>query len=164
MELIQPGIGLIFWMTLSFLIVIFILKKFAWKPILNGLKEREKSIDEALNAAEKAREEMKNLKSDNEKLLQEAKEERDNILRDARKVKDSIILEAKEKAQVEANRIVEGAMVTIENEKNAAVHELKNQIATLSIEIATKILKEELKVKGKQKELIDKLVSEIKFN
>ncbi len=164
MELIQPGIGLIFWMTLSFLIVIFILKKFAWKPILNGLKEREKSIDEALNAAEKAREEMKNLKADNEKLLQEAKEERDNILKDARKMKDSIILEAKEKAQVEANRIVEGALVTIENEKSAAVHDLKNQIATLSIEIAEKILKEELKAKGKQKELIDKLVSEIKFN
>ena len=164
MELVQPGIGLIFWMTLSFLIVIFILKKYAWKPILNGLKEREKSIDEALNAAEEAREAMKNLKADNEKLLQEAKEERDNILRDARKMKENIITEAKEKAQVEANKIVEGALVTIENEKNAAVHELKNQIATLSIEIAEKILKEELKTKGKQKELIDKLVSEIKFN
>ncbi len=164
MELIHPGIGLIFWMTLSFLIVIFILKKYAWKPILNGLKEREKSIDEALNAAEEAREAMKNLKADNEKLLQEAKEERDNILRDARKMKDNIITEAKEKAQIEANKIVEGALVTIENEKNAAVHELKNQIATLSIEIAEKILKEELKTKGKQKELIDKLVSEIKFN
>jgi F-type H+-transporting ATPase subunit b len=164
MELIQPGIGLIFWMTLSFFIVIFILKKFAWKPILNGLKEREKSIEEALNAAEKAREAMKNLKADNEKLLQEAKEERDNILRDARKMKENIITEAKEKAQAEANRIVEGALVTIENEKNAAVHDLKNQIATLSIEIAEKILKEELKTKGKQKELIDKLISEIKFN
>jgi len=164
MELIQPGIGLIFWMMLSFLIVIFILKKFAWKPILNGLEEREKTIDEALNAAEKAREEMKSLKSDNEKLLHEAKEERDNILRDARKMKDGIILEAKEKAQVEANKIVEGALVTIENEKNSAIHDLKNQIASLSIEIAEKILKEELKTKGKQKELIDKLISEIKFN
>ncbi len=164
MELIQPGIGLIFWMALSFLIVLFILKKFAWKPILNGLKERENSIDEALNAAEKARDEMKNLKADNEKLIMQAKEERDNILREANKVKDSIIMEAKEKAQVEANKIVDGAMVTIENEKSAAISDLKSQVANLSIEIAEKIMKEELKVKGKQKEFLDKLVSEIKFN
>ncbi len=164
MELIQPGIGLIFWMTLSFLIVLFILKKFAWKPILNGLKERENTIDEALNAAEKARDEMKNLKADNEKLIMQAKEERDNILREANKVKDSIIMEAKEKAQVEANKIVDGAMVTIENEKSAAISDLKSQVANLSIEIAEKIMKEELKVKGKQKEFLDKLVSEIKFN
>jgi F-type H+-transporting ATPase subunit b len=164
MELIQPGIGLIFWMALSFLIVLFILKKFAWKPILNGLKERENSIDEALNAAEKARDEMKNLKADNEKLIMQAKEERDNILREANKVKDSIIMEAKEKAQVEANKIVDGAMVTIENEKSAAISDLKSQVANLSIEIAEKIMKEELKIKGKQKEFLDKLVSEIKFN
>ncbi len=164
MELIQPGIGLIFWMALSFLIVLFILKKFAWKPILNGLKERENSIDEALNAAERARDEMKNLKADNEKLIMQAKEERDNILREANKVKDSIIMEAKEKAQVEANKIVDGAMVTIENEKSAAISDLKSQVANLSIEIAEKIMKEELKIKGKQKEFLDKLVSEIKFN
>ncbi len=164
MELIQPGIGLIFWMTLSFLIVLFILKKFAWKPILNGLKERENTIDEALNAAEKARDEMKDLKVDNEKLIMQAKEERDNILRDAHKVKDSIIMEAKEKAQIEANKIVDGAMVTIENEKSAAISDLKSQVADLSIEIAEKIMKEELKIKGKQKEFLDKLVSEIKFN
>ncbi len=164
MELIQPGIGLIFWMTLSFLIVLFILKKFAWKPILNGLKERENSIDDALNAAEKARDEMKDLKVDNEKLIMQAKEERDNILREAHKVKDSIIMEAKEIAQVEANRIVDGALVTIENEKSAAIYDLKNQVANLSIEIAEKIMKEELKIKGKQKEFLNKLVSEIKFN
>lgn len=164
MELIQPGIGLIFWMALSFLIVLFILKKFAWKPILNGLKERENTIDEALNEAEKARDEMKDLKVDNEKLIMQAKEERDNILREANKVKDSIIMEAKEKAQVEANKIVDGAMVTIENEKSAAISDLKSQVANLSIEIAEKIMKEELKVKGKQKEFLDKLVSEIKFN
>ncbi len=151
-------------MTLSFLIVLFILKKFAWKPILNGLKERENTIDEALNEAEKARDEMKDLKVDNEKLIMQAKEERDNILRDAHKVKDSIIMEAKEKAQIEANKIVDGAMVTIENEKSAAISDLKSQVANLSIEIAEKIMKEELKIEGKQKEFLDKLVSEIKFN
>lgn len=164
MELVQPGLGLIFWMTLSFAIVIWILGKYAWRPIMNSLREREESIDEALHAADKAREEMQQLKLDNEKLLQQAKEERDDILREARKVKDKIIEDARGKANDEANRIVENAKVRIENEKMAAMTELKNQIASLSIEIAEKVLQHELSEEKKQKEYIRKLIDEVNFN
>ena len=164
MELVQPGIGLIFWMTLSFSALIFILAKFAWKPILQGLKERENSIDEALNAANKAREDMKELKYSNEELIKEAKEDRDVILREARAVKDKIIDEAKDRAGIEAARIVEAAKESIQYEKMAAITDLKNQLATLSIEIAEKVLKEELSAKDKQKDLVDRLIGEVKFN
>ncbi len=164
MELVTPGIGLIFWMTLSFGIVLFILKKFAWKPILKSLRDREDTIDEALNAANKARDEMKQLQFSNEELLKEAKEERDGILRDARKVKESIIEDSKTKANEEANRIVESAKESIQNEKMAAMTDLKNQLATLSIEIAEKILKEELSEDKKQKEYVQKLIDDVKFN
>ncbi len=164
MELVNPGIGLIFWMTLSFGIVLFILAKFAWKPILKSLRDRENTIDEALNEANKAREEMKQLHFDNEALLKEAKEERDGILRDARKIKESIIEESKNKANEEANRIVESAKESIQHEKMAAMTELKNQLATLSIEIAEKILKEELSEDKKQKEYVQKLIDDVKFN
>jgi len=164
MELVQPGLGLIFWMTLSFSILLWILAKFAWKPIMKGLKERENTIDEALNAANKAKEEMKELKFSNEQLLKEAKEERDNILRDARHVKENIIEEAKEKASEEANRIVENAKEAIQFEKLAAIHEMKNELASLSIEIAEKILKDELSGTDKQKRLIDKLIKDVSDN
>ncbi len=164
MELVQPGIGLIIWMTVAFSILLWILAKFAWKPIMKGLKEREDSIDEALNAANTAREEMKELKFSNEQLLKEAKEQRDIILREARQVKESIIEEAKEKAGSEANRIVEGAKESIQNEKMAALTEMKNELATLSIDIAEKILKEELESKDKHKALIDRLVKEASKN
>lgn len=164
MELVSPGIGLIFWMTLSFAILLWILAKFAWKPILKGLKERETSIDEALHAADKAREDMKSLKFSNEQLLKEAKEERDAILNDGRKIRDSIIEESKIKANEEANRIIENAKETIQNEKMAAITDLKNQLASLSIEIAEKILQKELADDAKQKEYINKLINEIHFN
>ncbi len=164
MELVQPGIGLIFWMTIAFGLLLWILAKFAWKPIMKGLKEREDSIDEALNEANKAREEMKELKFSNEQLLKEAKEARDDILRDARKVKETIIEESKEKANEEANRIIENAKESIQYEKLAAIHEMKNQLADLSIEIAEKILKEELKTTDKQKKLIYKLIDEVGKN
>jgi len=164
MALVEPGFALIFWMTLSFSILLWILAKFAWKPIMKGLKERENSIDEALNAANKAKEEMKELKFSNEQLLKEAKEERDNILRDARHVKENIIKEAKEKANDEANRIVENAKDAIQNEKMAAIHEMKNELASLSIEIAEKILREELTDKNKQKTMIDKLIKDVSDN
>lgn len=164
MELVQPGLGLIIWMTLSFAILLWLLSKFAWKPIMKGLKEREDSIDEALNAANKAKEEMKELQFSNEQLLKEAKEERDNILRDARKVKESIIEEAREKANEEANRIVENAKESIQFEKMAAITEMKNELATLSIEIAEKILKEELSTKDKHKKLIERLINEVSKN
>ncbi len=164
MELVSPGLGLIFWMTLSFAILLWILGKFAWKPIIKSLKERENSIDEALHAADKAREEMKKLKFDNEQLLNEAKEERDEILKAARKVRDKIIDEAREKANNVANRIVENAKERIENEKMAAMTELKNQLASLSIEIAEKILQHELSDTKKQEAYVRKLVDEIHFN
>ncbi len=164
MELIQPGIGLIFWMTLTFAFLLFILGKFAWPAITKGLKEREQSIHDALNAAEKAKEEMKKLQLDNEQLLRKAMDERDAILSDGRKVRDKTIAEAREKASEEANMIVEGAMERIENEKMGAIIDLKNQIATLSIEIAEKILKEELSHGKKQEELIKKLTEDIELN
>lgn len=164
MELVQPGLGLIFWMTISFSILIFILAKFAWKPIMKGLKEREDSIDQALHAADKAREEMKELQFSNEQLLKEAKEERDNILRDARHVKENIIEEARVKANEEAIRIIENAKESIQFEKLAAIHDMKNQLADLSIEIAEKILRQELSDKSKHNQLIERLLNEIKEN
>jgi len=164
MELVTPGIGLIVWMTLSFGIVLFVLGKFAWKPIMKSLKEREGTIESALNEANKAREEMKTLHFDNEKLLRDAKEERDAILNDARKVRDSIIEKSKLRANEEANRIVESAKEAIHNEKMAAITDLKNQLATLSIEIAEKILREELSDGKKQKDYVKKLMDEINFN
>ena len=164
MELVNPGIGLIFWMTLSFAIVFFILAKFAWKPILNMLKEREGSIESALNSAEKAREEMRHLQSNHEQLLKEAKEERDVILRETRKIKDAIIEEAKLKATEEAERILETAKENIHFEKMAAITELKNQLAVLSIEVAEKVLRQELSDQVKQKDYIEKIINQMNFN
>lgn len=164
MELVNPGLGLIFWMTISFALVLFILGKFAWKPILNMLKTREESIENALAAAEKAREEMKQLQSNHEKLIREAKEESDMLLREARKMKDSIIDEAKIKATEEAERILEAAKENIHFEKMAAITELKNQIAELSIEVAEKVLRQELSDPSKQKDYIDKVINEMNFN
>ena len=164
MEIVSPGIGLIIWMTVSFAALIFILRRFAWKPILKSLHERESSIDEALNQANKAREEMANLKADNEILLKKAQEERNVILRDARKVKESIIEEARQKANEEANNIVENAKERIENEKKAAMTDLKNQIADISISIAKNILERELSKDKEQEIYIKKLVDNAKLN
>jgi F-type H+-transporting ATPase subunit b len=164
MNLITPDLGLVFWMTLCFLVLLFVLIKFAWKPVMKSLKERETRIEDALEQAGKAREEMKELKFSNEQLLKEAKEERDGILRDARKIRESIIEEARDKAGAEANRIIEGARENIHFEKMAALTELKNQIAILSIQIAEKVLNEELSKDEKQKQLIDKLLKEVNFN
>lgn len=164
MELIQPGIGLIFWMTISFGAVIFILGKYAWPAITKGLKEREESISDALALADKAREEMAKLKADNEELIRQAKNERDAILSEARKVKEKIIEESKDRANIEASRIIESAKERIENEKKAALIDLKNEIGNLSIDIAEKVLKAELSQKGKHEELIRKLVDEVGKN
>ena len=164
MGLVTPSIGLIFWMTLSFGILFFILAKFAWKPIMASLREREQSIDDALQQANVTREEMKALHFSNEQLLKEAKEERDTMLKDARQIRDGILEEAKNKANQEYNRILESAKESIHYEKMAAITELKNQIATLSIEIAEKLIKEELSDKAKQKALIDKMMDNVNFN
>lgn len=164
MELIYPGLGLIFWMTLSFLLLFLILKKFAWKPILNALHQREQSIDDALHAAEKAREEMKMLKLDNEKLLKEAKLEREKIISEAKQLKEKILEEARQKGNEEVKRMIEAAREAIRFEKMAAITELKNQIALFSIDIAEKVLNEEFSVSEKQKKLINNLLDEINFN
>ena len=164
MELVNPGIGLIFWMTLSFAAVLFLLGKYAWKPIMKSLHEREDHIDQALHAADKARQDMEALKFSNEALLREAKDERDALMRDARKVREALIEEAKGKAGEEAARIIEAAKASIEYEKMAAITELKNQIANLSIEISEKIMREELAKTEKQEALINKMLNEVKFN
>jgi len=164
MQLVNPGLGIIFWMTLTFGIVVFILGKYAWPSILKGLKEREQSIQESLDAAKEAQNKMQQLKIDNEKLLQEAKEERAAILAEARKIKEKIIEDAKEKATQQSDRIVAQAKERINHEKKAALTEIKNTIAEYSIEIAEKILREELKDKKKQKELVAKLLKETRLN
>ncbi len=164
MELVKPAFGLVFWMTVSFLIIMFLLKKFAWPVILKALDEREQSIAEALNSARKAKEEMASLKSDNEKLLQEARNQRDLILKEARDAKDSIINEAKGKATVEADRLRRIAREEIQNEKLAAITELKNQVANLSIEIAEKVIRQQLSTDDKQKALVNDLLKDVKMN
>jgi F-type H+-transporting ATPase subunit b len=164
MELIKPDFGLIFWMSISFLTVLFILGKFAWPMILKSLKEREESIANALNAARKAKEEMAALKSDNEKLIMQARAERDLLLKEARDTRDAIVAEAKNKAQAEANKILAQSRETINNEKVAALSELKNQVAAMSIEIAEKILKQELSNDEKQKNLMENLIKDISLN
>ncbi len=164
MELVTPGIGLLFWMLVSFAIVVIILKKIAWKPILKALKEREDSIEDALESAEKAKEEMAKLQVDNEKIINEAKAERDNLINEAREVKETIINEAKIQATTEANKLIEQSRINIKNEKVAAINEIKEQVAVLSVEIAEKILKQELAKDKKQEELINSLLKEIKVN
>ena len=154
MELVTPEIGLIFWTTIVFLILLAVLKKYAWKPILSAVDERNKSIEDALRAADKAKNEMLALNTDNERILAEAKKERDALLKEGREIKDSIIAEAKDKAKIEADKILITAKEQINNEKMKAITELKNQVAEMSIDIAEKILKSELSDKNKQKELI----------
>jgi len=164
MQLINPGFGLVFWMTLAFLIVLFVLKKYAWKPILASLKEREDSIEDALKAADEAKKEMAALQAKNEELLKKAREERDVILADARKIKDKIISESREKAVKEASIIIDNAREQINSEKQAALVEIKNLIAIYSIEIAEKVLKQELSDKKKQQGYVEKMIKETQLN
>lgn len=164
MSLINPGFGLVIWMTIAFCILLWVLAKFVWPVIMTALKEREKSIEDALLSAEKAREAMEELKLGNEELINEAKDERDNILKEARALKEKMIQDAKEKAQATADNIVENAKERIESEKKAALVEIKNTIASYSIDIAEKILREELKDKEKQTAYAEKLLKEIILN
>ena len=154
--LINPGLGTFFWMLLSFGILAFILIKFGWPMILKSLKSREEAIERSLGEAAKAREEMKSLVAHNEELLRQAKMERDEMLRNARAASDQIVDEARAKAAAEADRIVESARENIEYEKLKAMHELKNQIANLSIEIAEKLIRAELEDKPKADALIQR--------
>ena len=164
MELVTPGIGLIFWQTVTFIIVLFLLSKFAWKPIMASLRQREDSIESALRMADQAKLEMQALKADNEKLLQEARIERDRILREASEAGNAIIEQAKARANEEGSRMVANARQAIENEKNAALTEVKNTAATLSIEIAERILKRELANPQAQQALVNDYIKEVNLN
>jgi len=164
MELIKPDLGLLIWMILSFSIVLYVLLRFAWKPILKALKDRERSISKSLSAAQRAKEEMAKIEFGNEKITALAKIERDNLLKEAKEIKNKILKEAKEEAKEEAAKIIEKAVKSVEMEKNEAINEIKNQIAGLSIDIAENILKQKLSDKSNQKELIDDLVKNIDLN
>jgi F-type H+-transporting ATPase subunit b len=155
MQLVTPAIGLMFWTVVIFILLLVILKKFAWKPILKAVDDRNNSITEALSSAEKAKAEMEQLSANNEKILQEARIERDSIIKEARAIKENTISEAKNKASIEAEKIILSAKEQISNEKMKAMTELKNEIADISIQMAEKILKSELKDEKSQKKLIE---------
>ena len=164
MDLVTPDIGLIFWTTVSFAILYFILAKFAWKPILGAVNEREKSIKDALSAAEMAKEEMASLKADNEKILNEAKLQRESLLKEAREIRSRIIADAESEATEKANKLIQSAKTAIENEKSAAMKELNNTVVDLSLNIAEKLLSKELDSKEKQQENIQEILENTKLN
>ncbi len=164
MELVKPELGLIFWQLVSFGVVLFILGKFAWKPILQLLHDRESSIESALNAAEEAKSEMAKLKSENEKILAQANREKDEIIAEARKIKDQIISEAKKQASDEAEKIIVAAKQLIESEKLAAVKEIKSAVASLSVAVAEKILHSELTDVAKYTDYVSQSLDEFKLN
>ncbi|MCJ7757547.1 MAG: F0F1 ATP synthase subunit B [Gillisia sp.] len=153
--------GLFFWQLAILIVLIFLLKKFAWKPILDSLNSREEGIKNALDSAEKARKEMQNLNADNEKLLQEARLQRDSMLKEARELKERIVTEASSEAQEKADKIVAQAQVTIQTEKNAALAELKNQVAELSIQIAEKVIRKELSNSEQQYRLVEEMLEDV---
>lgn len=156
--------GLFVMQTVILLVLIFLMVKFAWKPIIGSLNDREEGIKNALESAEKAKLEMQNLQADNQKLLQEARMERESMLKEARDIKVKMIEDAKGEAQDQANKIIEQAQAAIESEKKAAIAELKTQVANLSIEIAEKVTREELSSNDKQLKLVESLLGETKFN
>ena len=164
MDLVTPDFGLIFWTLVTFLLLVFLLSKFAWKPILKMLNDREASIEDALKAAERARDEMKSLQADNEAVLKEAREERERILKEAREMKNKIVSDAKDIAIAEGEKAIASAKAAIAAEKASAIAALKNQAAVLSIEIAEKVLGNELSAENKQAEMISKMIDEVKFN
>lgn len=164
MEIVTPELGLIFWQTIIFLVVLLLLGKFAWRPILNSLKERENSIETALRMADQAKLEMQQLKASNEKLLAEARIERDKILKEATAMANQHIEEAKTKATEEGNRLIAQAREAIQNEKNAALAEVKNTAAQLSIDVAERILRRELTDTASQQQLVESYLQEVKLN
>lgn len=164
MELLLPKLGLLAWTLLAFLVVFFILKKFAWPAIIKGLREREQSIADSLATAEKVKAEMAQLKSENEELMAKAREERAQMLKEARETKDKIVSEAKEQAKVEANKIMAEAQASINAQKMAALTEVKNQVGKLVIEVSEKVLRKELGNKDAQEAHIKGLVDEVKLN
>ena len=164
MNLLIPEVGLLVWNTIAFLVLVFLLGKFAWKPIMKGIHDREQSIDEALNKAELARQEMARLSSQNEELMKQAREERDQILKEAKSLKDSIVNEAKNQAQAEGAKLIEKARIEIEKQKKAALAELKGQVSALSLDIAERVLRTQLDDKAKQQELVNNLLKDVELN
>lgn len=164
MGLVMPEFGLFFWMLVAFSILLWVLKRFAWGPILKALSDREKSIEDALRSAEIAKQEMVQLQSGNEKILKEAILEREKIVKEARELKDSIIRDARQEAIIEANKVLENARASIERERLAAISDIKSLIANFSVEIAGKILQEELKDETRQNELVQNYIDQINFN
>jgi F-type H+-transporting ATPase subunit b len=155
------SVGLFFWQIVLFVLLLFVLKKYAWKPILKAVNDREEGIMNALEEAENARKEMQNLNADNERILKEARAERDALLKEAREMKETIISEAKGEAQEQANKVVAQAKATIQSEKQAAISDLKNQVAELSISIAEKVVRAELADKDKQTKLVKDMLKEV---
>jgi F-type H+-transporting ATPase subunit b len=164
MELVTPSIGLIVWQTVAFLLLLFLLAKFAWKPVLKGINERERSIETALESAEKAKAEMARLTSENTELLKQARAERDLILKEAKEIKDQIVSDAKTSAQAEGAKMIEKAQQEIESQKAAAVAEIKGQVAELSIQIAEKVLRHQLEDRSKQEALVSDMLKEVRLN
>lgn len=158
------SLGLFFWQAVLFIALIFLLKKFAWKPILDSVNDREEGIKDALDSAEKAKLEMQNLQADNQKLLKEARAERETMLKEARDIKNKMIEDAKDEAKEAADKLVAQAQASIESEKKAAIADLKSQVANLSIEIAEKVVREELSNKDKQVKLVESMLSEATLN
>ena len=164
MDLLTPSFGLFFWTTIAFLTVLILLKKYAWKPILEALNEREKNIADSISSAERIKTEMASMKNEHDILLNQAREERTLLLKEAKETKDKIVNEAKELAKEEANKIMVEARQQIEFQKNAAIVDVKNQIGSLVIEVAEKVLRKELSNKAEQNDFISKLANEIKMN
>lgn len=164
LDLVTPDPGLFIWTVVVFLIVLWVLNKYAFGPIKAALNKREEGISEALNQAQKAREEMSHMKADNERILNEAREERSKMLREAKDAKDQIIIEAREKANLEYNRIVNEAKQAINNQKMAALIEIKNNVGNMVLEVSEKILRRELDNKADQENYIKQLVDDIKVN
>ncbi|MGL2988000.1 F0F1 ATP synthase subunit B [Flavobacterium sp. RSSA_27] len=156
--------GLFIWQVVIFVGLILLLKKFAWKPILDAVNEREEGIKNALESAENAKKEMQDLQADNQRILQEARVERDSMLKEAREMKEKIVADAKNEAQAQGQKMIEQAKAAIESEKNAAMNELKLQVSTLSLSIAEKVLKDELSNKEAQTKLVEKMLGDVKLN
>ncbi len=164
MELLLPDFGLFLWTLIAFLIFFFLLKKFAWKPILGALEERESGIADSIATAERVKKEMADMKAENETLLSEARAERTLMIKEAKETKDKMIAEAKDEAKSEAAKVIADARVQIENEKMAALTDVKNQVGNLVIEVSEKVLRKELSDKRAQENYISQLASEIKLN
>jgi F-type H+-transporting ATPase subunit b len=164
MDLVSPSFGLLFWTGITFCLLLLVLAKFVWKPVLSAVNARSQKIDEALLEAEKARQEMKTLQAENERILKEARAERDAILKEAKEVGLKMIEEARDKSKIEGQKLIESAKLAINSERNSAIADMKAQIATFSVDIAESLVKESLASDDKQKSLVSKMVQDIQLN